>query len=329
MKISAYDERDPHLLSATELAARSNGRERRLRLALGLNLTVALGQVVAGVLSGSLGLLADAGHGLTDVAAVLVTIVSLRLARRAPTATRSFGMHRVTILAALANAAALLAVTAWITVEGVRRLFEPVAVNGGPVLVAAGVGLVANAIAAAVVHERHGHDLNMRSAALHLFGDAAASAGVAVSGAVIIVTGGWYRLDPLVSLAIAALLAVQAWRLLRASVEVLLEAAPTGLGVDVLRRAVAAVDGVEGVHDVHVWSLSSEMRALSAHVVLAGHPTLEEAQVVGEHVKAVLGTEFGIAHATLELECESCAPAGADPCGMTPPVLARPTTTPG
>ena len=155
-----------------------------------------------------------------------------------------------------------------------------------------------------------GHDLNTRSVMLHLVGDGAASVGVAVVGAVILITGGAYWLDPIVSMAIGVLIAIQAWKLLRATTDVLLESTPDGVDVEAVSSLIAGVDGVEQVHDLHVWSLSSEMRALSAHLVLDGHPTLEEAQLTGSAVKAVLARTFRIGHVTLELECETCSPEG-------------------
>ena len=145
---------------------------------------------------------------------------------------------------------------------------------------------------------------------LHLVGDGAASVGVAVVGAVILITGGAYWLDPIVSMAIGVLIAIQAWKLLRATTDVLLESTPDGVDVEAVSSLIAGVDGVEQVHDLHVWSLSSEMRALSAHLVLDGHPTLEEAQLTGSAVKARLAQTFRIGHVTLELECETCSPEG-------------------
>jgi cobalt-zinc-cadmium efflux system protein len=295
-------------------------RQRRLGIALLLNLGIVVGQVGFGLVSGSLGLLADAGHNLTDVAALLVSLLAVRLARRPPTAARSFGMHRSTVLAAQANAAAILAVTALIAIESIRRLTDPGDVKGGIVLVVATLAAIGNLVAAAILgghahdegrdrgHDHRGEqrDLNMRSAWLHMASDAAASAGVAATGAVILFTGGWFWLDPAVSLVISVLIAVRAWVLLRETAEVLLEATPSGLDLDALARTMTDVPGVEAVHDLHVWTLSSDVRALSAHVVLDGHPTLEEAQVVGEHVKATVAPAFHIAHATLELECEAC-----------------------
>ncbi|MEO5722977.1 MAG: cation diffusion facilitator family transporter, partial [Ilumatobacteraceae bacterium] len=150
------------------------------------------------------------------------------------------------------------------------------------------------------------HDLNMHSALLHMISDGAVSIGVALAGLVILLTGGWYWLDPAVSLAISVVIGVQGWKLLRATGEVLLESTPSGLDVDALSHTMSRVEGVESVHDLHVWTLSSDVRAMSAHVVLAGHPSLEQAQVVGARVKSTIGRPFRISHATLELECEAC-----------------------
>jgi cobalt-zinc-cadmium efflux system protein len=346
----------------------STRRERRLRVALGLNVVIVAFQVALGIVAGSLGLLADAGHNLADVAAIVVSLIAVRLARRQPTASRSFGYHRGTILAAQANAASILAVCVIVTAEAVRRLFDPHPVEGGLVVVAALVASVANVGAAVAIgrggeprraaaaaaaedeegapdghlHDReshdhheplrapggghaHGHhDLNMRSAWLHTVGDAAASLAVAVAGAIILVTDGAYWLDPAASLGVSALIGIQGWRLLRATADVLLESTPTGLDLVALADTMVGVDGVEAVHDLHVWTLSSDVRALSAHIVLEGHPTLEEAQVVGERVKGTIGGPFMIAHATLELECEACGQP-EDWCAIdTTPLDARP-----
>ena len=289
-------------------------RTRRLVVALGLNALLVAAQVVAGVAAHSLGLLADAGHNLTDVSAIVISLVAVRLAFRRPTAQRSFGFHRATILAALANAVSILVITVFIAIEAVRRFDQPAHVHGGLVVVVALAAFAINAVAALVLRER-GDDLNMRSALLHMAGDAGASLAVAAAGLVILLTGGWYWLDPAASLLVGVVISWEAWKLLRASIDVLLESTPKGLDLGQLTRAIDDVEGVESVHDVHAWSLSSDVRALSAHVIVEGHPTLEEAQAVGERVKRAMGNRFGIAHATLELECEACAPAG-DECGM-------------
>jgi len=290
-------------------------RSRRLGIALGINVALVAAQVVFGLLAHSLGLLADAGHNLSDVAAVVVSLVAVRWARRAATAERSYGYHRGTILAALVNATMILAVTCFILYEGVRRLADPEPVRGGIVLAVALGAFVLNAGAALALRDR-GSDLNMRSALLHMAGDALASLGVAVAGAVILLTGGFLWLDPVVSMAIAVLIAVEALQLVRQAAEVLLESTPRDVDLDHLTTTMGGVEGVENVHDLHVWSLSSDIRALSAHVVLAGHPSLKEAQAVGERVKSVVATPFSIAHSTLELECDPCADADDGPCGM-------------
>jgi len=288
-------------------------RELRLRLVLGLNVALAAALVVGGVVAHSLGLFAAAGDTVTDVGAVLLSLVAVRLARRSPNAQRSFGYHRSTILAAQANAAAILLVCGVIVIEAVRRLQHPPAVHGGTVLLVAGAAAVVNGVAAFVLAGDR-HDLNMRAVLLDTAGDAAANAGVAAAGAVILFTGSYQWLDPAVSIVIAVVIAARAVRLLLQAADVLLESTPAGLDVDELLSEMAAVDGVDAVHDLHVWSLSSEVRALSAHLVLSGHPTLEEAQVVGDRVRATVGPRFGIAHATLELECESCVQEDGEPC---------------
>jgi len=310
-------------------------------IALGFNGVIVVVQVVFGIIAGSLGLIADAGHNLTDVAAIGASLVAVRWARRRPTPQRSFGYHRATILAAQANAASILAITVFILYEGVRRLLHPSAVSGGIVVVVAIVAAAANLCAALAVrethagHDGHGHgghghggDLNMRSAMLHLVGDTAASVGVAIAGAIILATGGLYWLDPLVSMAIGLLIAYQAWKLLRSTTDVLLESTPPGLTSDAITAAMAEVAGVEQVHDLHVWSLSSDVRALSAHIVLDGHPSLEQAQVVGAAVKVALAARFGIAHATIELECESCSPVG-DWCAIEGTTVLVHSVSPG
>jgi cobalt-zinc-cadmium efflux system protein len=281
-------------------------------VALGLNAVLVVAQVVFGAVAHSLGLLSDAGHNLADVAAVLTSLIAVRWARRAPTAERSYGYHRGTILAALVNATSILAITVFLLWEGVARLRAPEPVEGGVVVIVALVAFVVNAASARLVHEHGGHDLNMRSALVHLVGDAVASLAVAAAGAVILVTGGWFWLDPAASMVVAVLIGVEAFRLVRSAAEILLESTPRDVDVDALGRTVSGVAGVESVHDLHVWSLSSDVRALSAHVVLSGHPSLEEAQVVGERVKAAIASPFAISHTTLELECEPCADGDAD-----------------
>ncbi|MFN8040447.1 MAG: cation diffusion facilitator family transporter [Acidimicrobiales bacterium] len=288
-------------------AGSGTSRDARLLIAIGLNVGIVVLQLVAGAVAGSVGLMADAAHNLTDVLALGVSLVAVRMARRPSTAARSFGWHRGTVLAALFNAAAILAVCVLVVVESVQRLFSPEPVEGGIVVVVALIGALANGISALVVHDGS-DDLNMRSALLHLLSDAGTSVGVAITGAIILVTGGYERLDPIAALVISVLIGWQGWRLARSATAILLEGTPAGVEPAEVEAAIADTDGVDAVHDLHVWSLSSELRALSGHIVVSGHPTLEEAQVVAERVKHRLSHDFAIAHATLELECEPCAP---------------------
>jgi len=282
---------------------------------LGLNVALAAAQVVAGVLAHSTGLLADAGHNVTDVAGITMSLVAVRWALRPRNPARSFGYHRGTILAALANAAIIAAVTVAIAVAATERLLHPRPVVGAVVVGVALGSFVANAVAALVLREKR-PDLNMRSAAFHMLADAAASLVVATAGALILVDPHLRWADPVAALAIAILIIIEAYRLLRASLEILLESSPADVNLTALTSAMVAVPGVAEVHDLHVWSLSSEIRALSAHVVVVGHPSLEQAQSIGDKVKVAVAEPFTIAHTTLELECERCTDEESDPCLM-------------
>ncbi len=286
-------------------------------MALWLNVALVVTQVVAGIAAGSVGLLADAGHNLSDVAAVVISLLAVRLAMRPPTPRRSFGYHRATILAAQANAASVLVVTLLVAVEAVRRLGDPPEVQGVTVAVIAAVAVVVNLAAARVLHGHGDHDLNLRSALMHMVGDAAASAVVLGAGVAIALTGGWAWLDPVASLAVATFVSWRAVGLLRETADVLLETAPAHLDVAAVAAVVAADPAVEDVHDLHAWSLSSEVNALSAHLVLRGQPSLAEAQTVADRVRHTLADRFGIVHTTLELECDSCVTADRSPCAIS------------
>ncbi|HEV2890709.1 MAG TPA: cation diffusion facilitator family transporter [Frankiaceae bacterium] len=286
----------------------SHDTSRRLSWALAANAVVVVAQGVAGVLAGSVALLADATHNLADVAAVALALAAVRMARRAPTRSRSFGWLRGGVLAAQANAAAVLALSGLLLYASATRLRSPRPVEGGVVLAVAFVAFVVNGGAALAL--RHEHDLGVRSALLHLVGDALASLVVAVAGLVILLTGRYEVLDPAVSKVVAVFVLVSGWRLLRQANAVLLEGTPRDVAPAEVERTMAAVPGVESVHDLHVWSLDGTRHALSAHVVVAGHPTLEEAQVVGTAVKRAVSAPYGIAHATIELECEGCVDDG-------------------
>jgi len=292
-------------------------RSARLGAALAVNIVLVAGQVVAGVAAHSTSLLADAGHNLTDVAGIAISLLAVRWAIRPRSEERSFGNHRSTILAALVNAGSLAAVTLAIVAESIYRLVHPEDVDGGIVMVVAAAAVVAN-IGAALLLRDGSRDLGMRSVLTHMVADVATSGCVLVAGLVIVVTGGggWDRVDPVASLLVAVLIVVQAVHLLRESTEGLLESTPPDVDLAALRKVITGGPGVDEVHDLHVWSLSSELRVLSAHLVLSGHPTLEEAQAVGGRVRAEVVGPFDIAHTTFELECERCVDDVGDPCEM-------------
>ncbi len=290
--------------------------DRTSRLAISLVLIAVLAGVEIGfaVVAHSSALLADAGHNLSDVGALVLSLVAVRLALRPANAARSFGNHRATILAALANAALIAIVTVLIVVDSIHRLGHPEHVRAGLVIVVASLGLVGNGLAALVLRDGS-NDLNMRAALLHMAGDALASLAVVAAAVILLFVPSATWLDPVSALAVAAIIVVQAFRLFRSSIDILLESTPPDLDLARLTATMSGVAGVGEVHDLHVWSLSSEMRVLSAHMVLTGHPTLEEAQAVGDKVKAAIAVPFGISHTTLELECERCNEE-EDPCRM-------------
>jgi len=252
----------------------------------------------------------------------VMSYVAIRLTRRSPTAKRSYGYHRATIVSALANVALVLVVAVVIAAEALGRIHHPGHVNGGVVAIVAGCAALLDLLAARLVGG-HSHDVNLRANAVHLAGDAVTSIAVVIVGIIVATSHHLAVLDPAISLAIALVVAVRGVAIGREAVDILLEASPLDVDLDELRATIASVPGVAEVHDLHFWSLSSDVRALSAHVVVAGHPSLEEAQLVGEAVKTRIGQPFEIAHATLELECERCVEPDANVCSIDEPAHAH------
>lgn len=262
-------------------------------------------ELVGGFLFGSLALLADAAHLTSDVLALGLALAALALAQRPATERHTYGFERAEVLAAQANGVLLLVGAIAVAVEATRRLGSPHHVDAVGVLVVGGAGLVVN-VGSAFVLARAAHgSLNLRAAFLHMAFDALGSLAVIVAAAGTLVFA-TERLDPIASLVIAALVVFGAWRLLRDSTRVLLEAVPTDVDVAAVRAALAEQAGVEAVHHLHVWALGAEHTALSAHVVLAGPLSLHEAQQRSDALKVVLAERFGIEHATLEVECHAC-----------------------
>ena len=278
----------------------------RLLVSLGLNVLITAIEVVGGILANSLGLLSDAAHNLSDVVALALSYWALRLGRRLPTPRRTFAYKRAEILVALFNSAVLVAVSAYLIVEGIRRLADPQPVQGLTVMVVAAGGLVVNIVAALLVGSHH-RDLNLRSAFLHLMGDAGVSLGVLLSG-LFVYLWGWQYADPIVSILVSLWIGRQAFEIIRATVNVLMEGTPERLDLAAVERAMLEVPGVEGVHDLHIWSISSSDLALSAHIE-ADDTAISEANAVLVSLKQMLWSEFGVGHVTFELEClgGSCA----------------------
>jgi len=272
---------------------------RRLTLALVITAIVMLVELIGGWLSGSLALLADAAHMLADVAALGLALVAAWIAQRPATPERSFGFMRLEILAALINGAVLFAIAVGIGVEAWHRLRVPQIVNGPLLLAVAAVGFVANLAAVIVLHRGHEHSLNQRGAYLHVLGDLLGSVGALVAG-VIVLTSGWIMADPLISVLIGTLVLISAWRLVKESTDVLLEAAPRHIALSDVHDRIASVPGVESVHDLHLWTVTSGVVAMSGHLVVKNpsdnQPVLEEVQ---ERMQAL-----GINHVTVQLERE-------------------------
>jgi cobalt-zinc-cadmium efflux system protein len=298
---------DGHGHGATSATARH--RTNALLFALTANLLFLVVEVVGGLAFGSLALLADAAHLVTDVVALGIALFAQIVASRPPTERHTYGFVRAEVLAAQANGVLLFAGAIAVVVEAVHRLGTTPDIQAAPVLVIGVLGLAVNAASAVVLNRQAGRDLNLRAAMLHMAFDAAGSVAVIISAiGVLLWDATW--LDSVASLAIAFLVVISAWQLLRGTTRVLLEAAPAGTDVSLVRDALAREPDVDAVHHVHVWSLASETPALSAHVVLSGENwTLHDAQQRMEQLKAMLDERFGITHATLEVECHACESA--------------------
>jgi cobalt-zinc-cadmium efflux system protein len=281
----------------------ATGRQRgRLRVVLVITLAVMGGELAAGVLSGSLALLADAGHMLTDASGVAAALLATSLAARPATDARTYGMQRAEILAALANSLLLAAVAVWVLIEAVHRWGSPADVETGLMLGAAVVGAAANAVSLVVLRSGQRESLNVRGAYLEVLGDLLGSVGVIVAG-VVIATTGYLRADAIASAAIGLMILPRAWTLLRDVVDVLLEATPRGVDLEYVREHIRAVPGVVDVHDLHAWTITSGVPVLSAHVVLddaftAAGRSGEVLDLLGE----CLAGHFDVEHCTFQLE---------------------------
>jgi len=272
---------------------------RALAWALALTVFILIAEGVGGWLSNSLALLADAGHVLTDAGALGLSLFVAWLARQPGSSAKTYGYLRWEILAALINGATLLGISAWIVYEAVMRFRHPQPVVGGLMFVIALIGLVVNAITVALLHGVRAGSLNVQGAYLHVLGDLLASFGTVVAAIIIRLTG-WLHADPIASLVTTILIVFGAWRLVRESVDVLLEAAPAHIALDTVRTRLESIPGVESTHDLHVWTVTSGMVAMSVHAIVRDSGNH---QMVLEAAHDLL-SEMGIQHSTIQLECE-------------------------
>ena len=276
------------------------GARSRNALALALAITAAytVAEVVGGVLTGSLALLADAVHMLSDNVALALALFAVWLASRPSTPARTYGYKRAEVLAALANGVALVALAIWIFYEAVKRFRDPPEVLGGWMLVVGGAGIVVNVVAGLILSRERRGNINVEAAYRHVFADLLGSAGV-VAAAVVILATGWLEADPLVSVFIGVLVLASSWSILRDSTTILLEAAPSGMDTRVVGDRLARAPGVVEVHDLHVWTITSGFPALSAHVLVGRG---EDCHARRLELAALLENEFGIEHTTLQVD---------------------------
>jgi cobalt-zinc-cadmium efflux system protein len=271
---------------------------RALAAVLALTLALTVVEAVGGILTGSLALLADAGHMLADVGSLALALFAVWIARRPPTPERSFGYRRAEILAALANGVALVAIAIWIFVEAVRRLSDPPDILGGWMLAVAAVGLAGNAVAAAVLVRAGGHGLNLQAALRHVLADLLGSVGALAAAAIVLLTG-WLQADPLVGMLIGILVLVSSWSILRDSVSILLESAPRDVDAREVGRTLSEAPGVVEVHDLHIWTITSGFPALSAHVLVRPG---EDCHGRRRELESLVHARFGIEHTTLQVD---------------------------
>lgn len=272
--------------------------DRAFLIGVVLNTAFVGAEVAAGLWTGSIALLADAGHNLSDVLALLLAWGATVLARRAPTGRRTYGLRKATILASLANAVLLMVAVGAIASEAVRRFADPTAIDTGPVMITAAIGVVINTATALMFFKGQHNDLNQKGAFLHMAGDAAVSLAVVIGAGVVALTG-WLWIDPALSLAIAGVIVLSGWSLLRDSTDLTMDAAPRGVDVAAVRAYLEGLPGVTEVHDLHVWAISTTETAMTAHLI---RPEPIDPDGFLHTACETLHHRFSIGHATLQVE---------------------------
>jgi len=299
-----HDEHDHGHEHAHSLDLATSGGKRDLLIALSITMLMMVAEVVGGLLSNSLALLSDAGHMLTDNLALLLSFFAMKFATIPATERKTFGFYRLEILAALLNGVVLVLLSLYIIYQAYLRMLHPQPVQGTLMLVVAAIGLVAN-IAGAVFLFKHSHaNLNIRGAYLHIVGDALSSVGVVIGGIIILYTG-WYQIDPILSMLIALVIIYGSWSLVRESVNILLESVPAHINIETVAAEMAKIRGVREAYHIHVWTITSGVYAMSAHVLIDDQLVSGSRDIIDE-IKDLLSRKFNVLHSTIQLECDRC-----------------------
>lgn len=294
-----------HIHQPVRSASRAySSTQRNLLVVLSITAGVMIAEVIGGLLANSLALLSDAGHMLTDILALSLSIVAMRSAQRPPTASKTFGFYRLEILAAFFNGMLLFFISFYIFYEAYQRLVHPEEIKGSFMLVVAGVGLLANGVGIMILKKSALRNLNVKSAFFHMVGDTISSGGVIVGGLVILYTG-WNPVDSLIGIFIGMLILRGAYSLVRESIDVFLEATPRDIDVEKMLDDLHKIEGVKDIHHLHLWTITSGIYAMSAHVLIEDLLVSRSAQILQE-IEGLLQGKYGMEHTTIQFESESC-----------------------
>ena len=282
----------------------ASSSQQKMLIVLLITSVVMIAEVIGGLLANSLALLSDAGHMLTDILALLLSIVAMKFAKRPPTLSKTYGFYRLEILAAFCNGILLIGIAVVIFMKAYERFVHPETIKGVYMLGVAMVGLIANGAGIAILGQSAKKNLNVKSAFFHLVGDAISSVGVIVGGVLIIYTE-WYTIDSIIGFLIGMLILRGAYGLVKEAIDIFLEATPKEIDLEKLVKDLQAVEGVKDVHHIHLWTITTGIHAISAHVLIDDIPTSKSALILQE-IKTILRNRYGMGHTTIEFECESC-----------------------
>ena len=280
------------------------GGKKDLLIALSITLLMMVAEVIGGLLSNSLALLSDAGHMLTDNLALLLSFFAMTFASLPATDQKTFGFYRLEILAAFVNGIVLVMISLYIIYHAYLRMIHPQPVQGMLMLAIAVIGLVANIIGALFLFKHSHSNLNIRGAYLHIIGDALSSVGVVIGGVIILYTG-WYLIDPILSIMISLVIIYGAWSLVKESVNILLESAPAHMNIETIAAEIGKIKGVREAYHIHLWSITSGVYALSAHVLIDDQ-MVSDSRELNDRIRKLLSEKFKVLHSTIQLECEKC-----------------------